>query len=258
MVTFTLPFQLRDLAWRHQKIVYSILFDCAASTLKDFGLNPNNLGADLGMTGVLHTHSRRLEYHPHCHFVVPGGGIHWRRRQWIKLKGTYLFNEFALAKVFRARCLQALNQAGLAIPCGVPSKWVVDCRHVGKGKPALTYLARYLYRGVINERDIVSNIDGVVTFKYVDGETGKTCFRSLKGEDFCWLVLQHVLPKGFRRVRDYGFLHGNAKTRLRLVQRVLCVMVELTVPRPRPVFQCPQCQAPMTIVGFIPPHWNPG
>ncbi len=111
---------------------------------------------------------------------------------------------------------------------------------------------------MINERDIVSNQDGVVTFKYVDGETGKTCFRSLKGEDFCWLVLQHVLPKGFRRVRDYGFLHGNAKTKLRLVQRVLCVMVELTVSRPRPVFKCPQCQAPMSIVGFIAPHWNPG
>ncbi len=258
MVTLTLPYELRSLAWRHQKTVYSMLFDCAASTLKDFGLNPGNLGADIGMTGVLHTHSRRLAYHPHCHFVVPGGGIHWRRRQWIKLKGKYLFNEFALAKVFRARCLQALNQSGLVIPGGVPSKWVVDCRHVGKGKPALKYLARYLYRGVINERDIVSNKDGVVTFRYVDGETGKTCFRSLKGEDFCWLVLQHVLPKGFRRVRDYGFLHGNAKTKLRLVQRVLCVMVELTVPRPRPVFKCPRCQAPMTIVGFIAPHWNPG
>ncbi len=196
MVTFTLPFQLRDLAWRHQKIVYSILFDCAASTLKDFGLNPNNLGADIGMTGMLHTHSRRLDYHPHCHFVVPGGGIHWRRRQWIKLKGKYLFNEFALAKVFRARCLQALNQAGLAVPCGVPSKWVVDCKHVGRGKPALKYLARYLYRGVINEDNIVSNVDGDVIFKYIDGETGKTCFRTLKGEDFCWLVLQHVLPHG--------------------------------------------------------------
>jgi hypothetical protein len=258
MVTFTLPYELRSLAWRHQKVVYSMLFDCATSTLKDFGLNPDNLGADIGMTGVLHTHSRRPEYHPHCHFVVPGGGINWRRRQWSKLKAKYLFNEFSLAKVFRARCLQALNQAGLAIPCGVPSKWLVDCRHVGRGKPALKYLARYLYRGVINERDIVSNKDGYVTFKYVDGNTGKPCFRTLKGEDFCWLVLQHVLPKGFRRVRDYGFLHGNAKAKLRLVQRVLRVIVELTVPRPRPVFKCPQCQAPMAIVGFIPPHWNPG
>ncbi len=205
MVTFTLPFELRALAWRHQKTVYNILFDCAVSTLKDFGLNPNNLGADIGMTGVLHTHSRRLDYHPHCHFVVPGGGFDRRRRQWKKVKGKFLFNEFALAKVFRARVIDALNQAGLPIPVGVPTKWVVDCKHVGHGKPALKYLSRYLYRGVISDQAIVSVEDGQVTFRYQDGNTGKTCYRSLSGEDFCWLVLQHVLPKGFRRVRDDGF-----------------------------------------------------
>src|SRR5450759_4958651 len=113
--------------------------------LKDFGLNPANLGADIGMTAVLHTHSRRLDYHPHCHVIVPGGGIDKLRRQWKKVKGKYLFNEFALAKVFRARCLEAFNKAALTIPIGVPKKWVVDCAHVGRGKPALKYLSRYLY-----------------------------------------------------------------------------------------------------------------
>ncbi len=111
---------------------------------------------------------------------------------------------------------------------------------------------------MINENNIVSNEAGYVTFKYSDGKTENTRFQSLKGEDFCWLVLQHVLPKGFRRIRDYGFLHGNAKQKLRLVQQVLQVIVETVSCRPRPVFKCPQCQAPMTIVGFIPPHWNPG
>jgi hypothetical protein len=258
MVTFTLPYELRALAWSHQSIVYNILFDCAASTLKDFGLNPDNLGADMGMTGMLHTHSRRLDYHPHCHFIVPGGGINVRRRQWKKVKGKYLFNEFALARVFRARCLAAFNQASLTIPYGVPKEWVVDCKHVGRGKSALKYLSRYLYRGVISENNIVSNENGIVTFKYIDSKTGKTRFRKLKGEDFCWLVLQHVLPKGFRRVRDYGFLHGNAKKKLRLVQLALRVIVELILPRPRPVFNCPHCQAPMNIIGFIQPNWQPG
>jgi hypothetical protein len=258
MVTFTLPYELRALAWSHQSIVYNILFDCAASTLKDFGLNPDNLGADMGMTGMLHTHSRRLDYHPHCHFIVPGGGINVRRRQWKKVKGKYLFNEFALARVFRARCLEAFNQAGLTIPYGMPKEWVVNCKHVGRGKSALKYLSRYLYRGVISENSIVSNENGVVTFKYIESETGKTRFRKLKGEDFCWLVLQHVLPKGFRRVRDYGFLHGNAKKKLRLVQLTLRVIVELIPPRPRPVFNCSHCQAPMNIIGFIQPNWQPG
>lgn len=258
LVTFTLPFELRSLAWRHQSIVYNILFDCAVSTLKDFGLNPNHLGAEVGMTGVLHTHSRRLDYHPHCHFVVPGGGLNRRRRQWKKLKGKFLFNEFALAKVFRARVIHALNQASLPIPSGVPKQWVVHCKHVGQGKPALKYLSRYLYRGVISEQAIVSVRDGVVTFRYQDGNTGKTCYRSLKGEDFCWLVLQHVLPKGFRRVRDYGFLHGNAKQQLKLIQLVLRVIVDLREPRARPCFKCPHCQSPMNIIGFIPPAWLSG
>jgi len=258
MVTFTLPYELRALAWQHQSAVYNILFECAASTLKDFGLNPNHLGADIGMTGVLHTHSRRLDYHPHCHFVVPGGGINRLRRQWTKVKGNFLFNEFALAKVFRARCLDALNNAGLPIPCGVPQKWVVDCAHVGHGKSALKYLSRYLYRGVISDHAIVSEHDGYVTFKYTESKTGKTQYRTLKGEDFCWLVLQHVLPKGFRRVRDYGFLHGNAKKWLKLVQLVLHVVINVIVPRPRPCFQCPHCQSPMTLIGFIPPAWPSG
>jgi hypothetical protein len=89
----------------------------------------------------------------------------------------------------------------------------------------LKYLSRYLYRGVIGESNIVSNQDGNVTFRYVEARTGKTGCRTLKGEDFVWLVLQHVLPKGFRRVRDYGFLHGNAKRLLRLVLVQLVLQV---------------------------------
>lgn len=84
MVTFTLPYQLRDLTWLNQKIFYSILFTCVSSTLKDFGLNPDNLGVNMGMTAVLHTHSRKLDYHPHIHMVVPGGGVDKRKKQWTK------------------------------------------------------------------------------------------------------------------------------------------------------------------------------
>ena len=258
MVTFTLPYELRDLAWRNQTVVYNILFECAVSTLKDFGLNSDKLGADMGMTGVLHTHSRCLDYHPHIHFIVPGGGINWLRKQWKKLKGKYLFNARSLAKVFRARCLDAFNKARLDIPTGVPEKWIVNCKHVGHGKPALKYLSRYLYRGVISEKNIVSCENGKVTFKYIDSKTGNTQYRTLDGEDFCWLVLQHVLPKGFRRTRNFGFLHGNAKKKLQLIQLVLHVIVEITNPRPRPVFKCPCCQSPMNIIGFIPPNWQPG
>ncbi len=258
MVTFTLPYELRALAWRHQTQVYSRLFATVASTLKTFGLNPNALGADIGMTAVLHTHSRRLDYHPHIHVVVPGGGIDTRKRQWKKTKGKYLFTEFALAKVFRARFLAALTAAGLSLPDRLPPKWVVDCTHVGKGLPALQYLARYLYRGVISDHNIIAHQDGKVTFRYIDSKTGRSATRTLEAEDFLWRVLQHVLPKGFRRVRDYGFLHGNAKKRLLLVQLVLKVMLAPKPPRPRPVFICPQCQSPMTVVGLLRRSWYSG
>lgn len=258
LATFTLPNELRFLAWNHQTLVYNILFACASSTLKDFGANPKNLGADIGMTVVLHTHNRRLEYHPHVHVVVPGGGVDKAKKQWKKKKSKYLFNGFALAKVFRARFCEAATKAGLSLPDSTPSKWVVDCRRAGKGLSALKYLSRYLYRGVIGETNIVSNQDGKVTFKYIESRTGKTCFRTLRGEDFLWLVLQHVLPKGFRRVRDYGFLHGNAKRLLRLVQLILRVLIQVSSQRLRPIFICPMCQAQMRILGIARSVWSSG
>jgi hypothetical protein len=258
MVTFTLPYELRSLAWHHQKMVYSIFFICVASTLKDFGLNPKNLGAEIGMTMVLHTHSRKLDHHPHMHVVVPGGGVDKRRRQWKKKKGKYLFNKDAMAKVFRARFFTALNKAGFSIPKRVPKEWVVDCSHVGKGITALKYLSRYLYRGVISENNIVSNQNGQVTFKYIESKTGKTLYRTLKGEDFLYLIMQHVLPKGFRRVRDYGFLHSNAKKLLSLVQLILHVVIKGIKQRSRPVFKCSRCQSPMIIMGFRQPVWESG
>jgi hypothetical protein len=258
MVTFTLPFELRPLAWYFQASIYAIMFASATSTLKDFGLNPKHLGANMGMTAVLHTNTRKLGYHPHIHVIVPGGGIDKSRRQWKKLKGKYLFHEFALAKVFRARFLEAVNKEGLTIPAGVPKEWVVNCRHVGKGLPTLKYLSRYLYRGVIAEKNILSCRDGKVTFSYVKGETGETKYRTLNAEDFIWHILQHVLPRGFRRVRDYGFLHGNAKKILSLVQLVLRVLIEIDKPRSRPVFKCPKCKSPMMITAFRRPAWVSG
>ncbi len=258
LVTFTLPYELRAVAWQKQTTMYPILFATVASTLKDFGLNPKHLGADVGFTAVLHTHTRRLDYHPHVHVIVPGGGIDQAKRQWKKKKSQYLFNESALASVFRARFLAALNANDLPIPHSLPKQWVVDCEYLGKGEPALKYLSRYLYRGVISENNIVANQNGKVTFRYVEGKTGHTRTRTLNGEDFLWLVLQHVLPKGFRRIRDYGFLHGNAKQRLALVQLVLKVLVEAKIPRPRPVFPCPKCQSPMQFLGLIRPAWASG
>ncbi len=97
----------------------------------------------------------------------------------------------------------------------------------------LKYLSRYLYRGVISEKNIVANKNGQITFKYIESSTGKVNFRTLKGEEFLNLVLQHVLPRGFRRVRDFGFLHGNAKQWRALVQLILHVKIAFPIHRPR-------------------------
>lgn len=258
MVTFTLPYELRALTWHHQKPLYSILFECAVSTLKDFGINDETLGADLAMTAVLHTHSRRLDFHPHVHIIVPGGCLNKKRKQWKKLRGKYLFNEFALAKVFRARFLATVRQAGFTLPDNIPKQWVVDCEHVGKGLPALQYLSRYLYRGVISEKNIIDDDGTHITFRYRDSKAGTWKTRRVKGEWFLWLVFQHVLPKGFRRVRDFGFLHGNAKLTLRLIQLLLRVITPVPETVLRPSYRCFRCGKAMLIIGFIPPPWRAG
>jgi Putative transposase/Transposase zinc-binding domain len=254
MLTFTLPAELRPLAQAEPHAVYAALFSAASDTIKGFGTR--KLKAELGQCAVLHTHNRRLDLHPHVHIIVPGGGIDAKRKQWKKLKGKYLFNAFALAKVFRAKLLHQLSADGLAIPVGMPKKWVVDCCNVGNGEPALKYLSRYLYRGVIREKDLCGfdAKTGIVRFRYLDASTKRAAYRQLPIEDFLWRVLQHVLPPGLRRVRDYGFLHGKAKLRLKLVQLVLRVMIKAQVPVQRPVMCCPHCQRPMQIVLMTAPH----
>lgn len=250
MVTFTVPALLRPTAQAHPEAVYAALFRAAAETLQGFAAH--KLNAEIGQCAVLHTHNRRLDLHPHVHIVVPGGGIDARRRQWRKLGGRYLFNAFALARVFRARLLQALHRAGVPIPAGMPPHWVVDCRRVGRGEPALQYLSRYLYRGVIRERDLLDydHIAGTVTFRYRDAQTREPALRTLPIAEFLWRVLSHVLPNGFRRVREYGFLHCRARQRLALVQLVLRVLIQNTDARPRPPLCCARCHTPMIVVAI--------
>ncbi|MCP8686414.1 IS91 family transposase [Marinobacterium sedimentorum] len=250
MVTLTLPCQLRSLAWCHQAQVYRAMFRVANGLLKDFAARSPRMGDDIGFTAVLHTHSRTLDYHPHLHLVVPGGSYDPRRRHWRKIRQRYLFNARALARVWRARLLAALrDEAGLVLPSALPEQWVVDCRRVGRGLPALQYLSRYLYRGVLPERNILGENAGLVTFRYRDSQSGQLSTRTLPAVQFLWLVLQHVLPKGFHRLRDYGFLRGNAQLRLQRIQLLLQVTPTPPddTPPPRPL--CPCCHLPMLWAG---------
>lgn len=258
LVTFTLPRELRSLARRHPAAVYGALLQCAATILRRFGLNKKGFHAELGLCAVLHTHTRRLDYHPHVHSVVPAGGIQRQRREWHSLKGDYLFNGRALAAAFRGEMLHTLAGMGLILP-PTPKRWVVHCQRVGRGLKALQYLSRYLYRGVISDRNLLDDDGTHVTFRYKESKTGEWRTRQLPGEDFVALVLQHVLPKGFRRTRDYGFLHGNAKRLLRIVQWVFRVQIPpVSRNKSHCKIICPRCQGVMQVVGIRPANTEPG
>lgn len=257
LITFTLPAELRGLAWSHQRTVYANLMQCAWETLRTFSQNHKRLQGCPGAVAVLHTHSRQLAFHPHVHMVMPAAALDADKGLWRTLRKSakgdgYLFNHKALAKVFRAKLLAALAEAGLPLPAHVPQKWVVDCKSVGDGQKALVYLGRYLYRGVIAERDILKCENGQVTYRFRDSETKKMVLRTMSGASFLWLVLQHVLPKRFRRSRNFGFLHPNSK---RLISLLRLLVFKLPTPcitqatvQARPPWLCTCCGAPMLVV----------
>ena len=226
LLTFTLPAEFRALTWAHQRVVYELLMRCCWQTVRTFSQNDKQLQGTPGAIAVLHTNTRQLEFHPHVHLVMPAAALDGKRRLWRtkctgKAKGGYLFNYTALAKVFRAKILAGIEAAGLTLPRCYPEKWVVDCKSVGSGEKALIYLGRYLYRGVIAEKDIVACDNAQVSFQYRNARTGTMERRSVPGAHFLWLVLQHVLPKGFRRARNFGFLHPNCKRLIALLHVLL-------------------------------------
>ena len=247
LLTFTVPYQCRHFIWTHQPWAYQAMFIAAKQTINAFFKRDKHLGEQNGLLAVLHTHSRQIEYHPHIHVVVPAGGLDKSKKHWQQKSGKYLFNANNLAKVFRGKFIELMVTSGYYLPPKAPTSWVVDCQHVGKGDGALTYLARYLYRGVVNEKNILSLKKNHVTFQYKDSKTKQFKTITEKATAFLWRILQHVLPKGFRRSRNYGFLHGNAKRTLTRLQLMLNVVLRPVETRPKKSVCCPQCQAQMTL-----------
>jgi hypothetical protein len=248
MVTFTVPRQLRPFVWHHQHLAYKMLFDCAVATLQSFFGRDKKLLGKAGLTVVLHTHARNLDFHPHVHLIVPAGSLHKRSGLWRQKTGDYLFNADNLARVFRGKFMHAMAQAEYRLPPGTPKEWNADCKHVGRGDKALTYLARYLYRGVISEDNILRNEDGKVTFRYKNSTTGQYQTITEPAVAFLWRVIQHVLPKGFRRARDFGFLHGNAKRTLQRIQLMLKVRLTPSPKRHKAAFCCPDCGTKLEVI----------
>jgi len=210
-VTFTLPAQLRGFARSHPVLVYDLLFQAATSTLLELGRDPNWLGAQLGITAVLHTWSRKLHFHPHMHCVVTGGGLCLDQQRWV----THV-----AGSLFRGKFLAALHdQLDPALRDQLyRSRWVVDSRPpFGSAEHVFRYLGRYTHRVGISNHRLLRVADGTVTFKTRYGQT-ETCSEV----EFLRRFLLHVLPRGFVRIRHYGLLASrNVPTRLAQAQRCL-------------------------------------
>jgi len=149
------------------------------------------------------------------------------------------------------------GQEALALPAGAPRTWAVDCKNVGRGEKALLYLGRYLYRGVLQEKDILACENGQVTFRYRHAKRKRFAYRILPGVQFLALVLQHVLPKDFRRARNFGFLHPNSKRAIALLQWLFGLDPKRLIAKlgPRPRLTCPCCGADMIILHTcLPPR----
>jgi len=184
---------------------------------------------------------------------MPAGAID-STRVWRTKNTKYLFNKKALAKVFRAKLLAGIEQAGLRRPAGCPEEWVAHCKPVGNGAKAIVYLGRYLYRGVIQEKDILACEHGNVAYRYFHRKKKRWEKLTVTGVEFLRRVLQHVLPKGFRRARNFGFLHANSKRLIALLHLTLRVIFTPAALRKRPTLRC-ACGGETTIVRTrLKPH----
>ncbi len=231
LVTFTVPATLRDLFRQHQRRLYTVLFRTSATALQQLAADPRFLGGQMGMLGVLQTWTRDLHYHPHIHYLVPAVGHAPDGTTVLTPNPAFFVPVTPLGILFRAKFRAALRQFKLADQ--VPGEtwaqpWVVDCRPVGDGHAALKYLAPYVARGPLSNNRIVTATDDGVTFWYRDGTTKRRHTCTLAPHEFLRRFLQHVLPKGFVKVRRFGLFSPRSKVVLGQIRALLVLTRSVT------------------------------
>jgi Putative transposase/Transposase zinc-binding domain len=234
-VVFTMPAEVAALALGNKKVVYSILFRAASETLLEIGADPRHLGATLGFLAILHTWSQTLTHHPHIHCVVPAGGLSPDRTRWVATRRSdFLLPVPVLKVLYRGKFLAylleafrtgALKFAGVTAPLAQPSAFAAFVReqrakewgmHVkppfGSPEQVLKYLARYTHRVAISDHRIQAIEGDSVRFSYRDRKDGdRQRVMTLDGVEFLRRFVQHVLPKGFVRIRYYGLLANRVR-----------------------------------------------
>src|SRR3989475_8885898 len=281
-VVFTLPAPISAIAYYNKAVLYDLLFELAAETLRTIAADPKHLGAQIGVTLVLHTWGSALTHHPHVHGIVAGGGLAPDGQRWVTCKPGFFLPVRVLSRLFRRRFLEELDQAhrvgrlqffgeyaALADARAFAEwlaplrecEWIVYAKRPFAGPPAvLAYLSRYTHRVAISYQRLLALDERGVTFRWKDYRaTGKTRHKTmtLGANEFMRRFLLHVLPGGFHRIRHYGLLANAArKNNLARIRVLLDVAPVVKLPVAdtgmltetiRPSFLCSHCGAPMII-----------
>ena len=278
-VVFTIPQGIAAIAYQNQRTVYGILFQAAAETLRTIAADPKHLGAEIGFLAVLHTWGQNLQFHPHLHCVVPGGGLAPDGSRWIACRPGFFLPVRVLARLFRRLFLEALQRAFDAgrldffntaahlrdrhafrrhLAASRKSDWVVYAKppFTGAAEDVLRYVARYTHRVAISNDRLVEIADGKVRFRWRDyRHHNKKKIMPLTADEFIRRFLLHVLPPGFRRIRYFGFLCNRHRAAKLARCRELLSMPEPVAPSTKEddrdlhqeltgmsLRQCPVCQ----------------
>ena len=257
LMTFTVPEQLRPFMRKNQRVAYSALFKTSSDSIKKLALDQHYIGADLpGFFGVLHTWGRTLQYHPHIHYVVPGGALSSSDGRWHPSATDFYLPVQALAKIFRAKFRDEMIDAGLFDQ--IPSQvwlidWNVNSQAVPSSEASLKYLAPYVFKVAISNSRIMKVEDRTVLICYKKPHSNRLRTLPLEVMEFIRRFLQHVLPTGFVKVRYYGFLNPNCKLPLdhirNLIERINGFDSDLpkAAPKPRLPITCPSCGGPLKL-----------
>src|SRR6267143_5350334 len=281
-VVFTLPPQLAALALQNKKVIYDLLFRASAETLLEVARDPRHLGAEIGFFTVLHTWSQKLGLHPHVHCVIPAGGLSLDHTHWVKSRHRFFLPIHVLRRVFRGKFVAALRQAFrdqqlsfhgnltlLAQPRTFAAwlrplfrkDWVVYSKPpFGGPEYVLQYLGRYTHRVAISNHRLVSFAESQVTFRWRDSaHNNEQKLMTLSLDEFLRRFLLHVLPKGFVRIRNFGFLAN----RRRATTLPLCFQLLGSAPQTEqeassakdatPLWLCPKCGGPMRVIERLTP-----
>jgi hypothetical protein len=267
LITFTVPAKLRAFMRSHPREAYTALFEASSEALKALAPDPRHIGTTRpGFLGVLHTWGRDLAYHPHVHYIVPGGGLSEDGESWLPSRAQFYLPVRPLSILYRAKFRACMERAGLLnqIDAAVwKHPWVVHSQAVGDGRASLKYLAPYVFRVAISDRRIVSCEEGQVTFTYRKSGTSHWRKMTLTAIEFIRRFLQHVLPRGLQKVRRYGFLSPNSGESIESLQWLVAAHYDFTflllsfaidVGCPPPRVRCSECGQMMIAVVYLPPY----